>query len=79
HEGGDAAAVPAMPMTGSVIARLALGVEFTWAPPVWVHVVLWSPLVVGSVMAVLPRIKGITVALQHRYRSTEEEGRLGGT
>ena len=79
HDVGDAAVVPAMLMIGSVIVCLALGVEFTWAPPVWVHVVLWSPLVVGSVMAVLPRIKGITVALQHRYRSTEEEGRLGGT
>jgi len=30
------------------------------------------------VLMILPRIKGIAVALQHGYRSTEEEGRIGG-
>ncbi|MEK9752159.1 MAG: DUF983 domain-containing protein [Rhodospirillaceae bacterium] len=79
HDVGDGPVVPAMLVIGTVVVGLALYVEFGYEPPWWVHVVLWGPLVVGMVLGMLPPLKGLSVALQHRYRSTEEEGRLGGT
>lgn len=79
HDAGDGAVVPALLVLGAVLVGGALYVEFTYEPPLWVHIVIWGPLVVGSTMALLPRLKGIGIALQHRFRSTEEETPLGGT
>ena len=79
HDVGDGPVVPAMLLIGSIVVGLALAVELIWEPAVWVRAVLWAPLVLARVMTVLPRIKGIAVALQHAYRSTEEDGRPGGT
>jgi len=79
HDVGDGPVVPAMLLIGSIVVGLALYVEFTWLPSIWVHVALWTPLVIALTLMILPRIKGIAVALQHGYRSTEEDGRLGGT
>lgn len=75
---GDGPVVPAMLLIGAVIVGLALYVELTFEPPLWVHAVLWTPVTAAMVLGTLPRMKGIAVALQHKYRSTEEEGRLGG-
>ncbi len=79
HDVGDGPVVPAMLVIGTIVVGLALYVELRWSPPWWLHVVLWTPLVIGLVLGMLPPLKGLAVALQHRYRSTEEEGRLGGT
>ena len=57
---------------GGVIVGLALVVERTYAPPLWMHAVLWAPLTVGGTLAILPLLKGLSVALQFRFRSTEE-------
>lgn len=79
HDVGDGPVVPAMLLIGGVVVGLVFYLEFGWSPPWWVHAVLWPPLVILMVLAILPPLKGLAVALQHRYRSTEEEGRLGGT
>ena len=79
HDVGDGPVVPAMLVIGTVLVGAALYVEFTFLPPVWVHALLWIPTVLAMVLAVLPPLKGLSVALQHHYRSTEEPGRLGGT
>jgi len=79
HDVGDGPVVPAMLVIGTVVVGLALWVEFTFEPPVWVHAVLWIPSVMGMVLGMLPPLKGLSLALQHRYRSTEEPGQLGGT
>ena len=78
HDVGDGPVVPAMLLIGAIVVGLALYVEVTWEPALWVHLVMWLPMVVALVLMILPRIKGIAVALQHGYRSTEEEGRIGG-
>ncbi len=79
HDAGDGAVVPALLVLGAVIVGAALYVEFTYEPALWVHIVLWGPVSVLSTMWLLPRLKGIGIALQHRFRSTEEETPLGGT
>jgi len=79
HDVGDGPVVPALLLIGTIIVGLALYVEFSYEPSVWLHVLLWPPAVFIMVLAMLPPMKGIAVALQYRYRLTEEEGRLGGT
>ncbi len=79
HDVGDGPVVPAMLLIGTIVVAAAIYVEFTFEPPIWVHAILWTPLVFGLVLAMLPPLKGLSLALQHRYRSTEEPGQLGGT
>lgn len=79
HDAGDGAVVPALLILGSILVALALWVEFRFEPAVWVHVVLWGPIGTLMTLWLLPRLKGIGVALQHRYRSTEEPTKPGGT
>ena len=50
---------------------LILGVallEDTYAPPTWVHLAIWLPLVVVLSLALLPRVKGAIVGLQWANR-----------
>lgn len=42
NDAGDGAVVPALLLLGTVLVGLALWVEFTHEPAIWVHVVLWG-------------------------------------
>ena len=75
---GDGPVVPAMLLVGSLVVGMAAVLELTWQLPFWLHAMLWLPLAIFLVALILPPIKGLTVALQHRYRSTEEDTRPGG-
>lgn len=73
---GDGPAVFAIFLLGFLVLGGALWVEFTYDPPVWVHVVLWgigTPLIA---VVVLRFLKALLIALQ--YRNKAEEGRLAG-
>lgn len=70
---GDGPAVFAIFILGFLICGAALYVEFTYEPPVWVHLVLWglgTPLIA---LILLRFLKGLLIALQ--YRNKAEEGR----
>lgn len=77
HDAGDATAVPTLLLVGAVVVTGAL-LHLDW--PIWLHLVVWLPLGVIGTLLILPRIKGIAIALQHKYRSTETdtERKLGG-
>jgi len=79
HDTGDGPVVPLMLVIGGVVVGLALWLELSYAPPLWVHAVIWLPVVTLLTLGALPALKGVNIALQHRYRSTEEETPLGGT
>jgi len=71
HDTGDGAVVPAMLLLGSLVVGMAAYVEFSYAPPLWVHIILWIPVIFGLTMLILQPLKGISVALQYKYRSVE--------
>ncbi len=75
---GDAPVVPAILLIGGLIVGLAAAVELTWQPPLWLHAVIWLPSTSILVVFSLPPIKGLVVALQYHYRSTEEDTVPGG-
>jgi uncharacterized protein (DUF983 family) len=75
----DAADGPAffvMFFSGFVVAGSALAVEALYAPPFWVHAVLWIPLILITTLLPLRPIKGLLVALQFHHKASE--GRLAG-
>lgn len=73
-DAGDGPAVFVMLIIGFIVVGLALWMEITINPPLWVHFLLWIPLIVVLCLAALRLIKGVLVTLQ--YANKAAEGRL---
>ena len=50
---------------------VALAVDAAFAPPLWVHAVLWSVAVLGGTVGLLRPLKSLMVALHYRHRGPE--------
>lgn len=73
-DSGDGPAFFVMSIVGLVVVGLALWVEFTYEPPIWLHIVMWF-LLTGLLSLLLVRpSKGLMIALQYHHKA--EEGRL---
>ena len=54
-------------LLGVVVVGLAAVVELKFAPPIWVHMVLWTPLIlIGGILLLRPLKAGL-IALQYRH------------
>ncbi len=73
-DAGDGPAVFVILIIGFVVVGLALWMEVTANPPLWVHFLLWIPLVVALSLTALRLLKGLLIVLQ--YRNKAAEGRL---
>lgn len=71
---GDGPAVFAIFILGFVVLGAALWFEFSFNPPLWLHVVLWGIVTPVLALGLLRFLKAILIALQ--YRNKAEEGRL---
>ncbi len=60
----DAPAYFVIVIVGHVIVPLTLAVEVAFAPPYWVHAVLWLPMVIALTLGLLQPVKGTIVAAQ---------------
>jgi uncharacterized protein (DUF983 family) len=70
-DSADGPAVFAILIVGFIVAGAALVTEIAWQPAMWIHAVLWGPLVVGLSLALLRPLKGLAVALQYVNRASE--------
>ncbi|EDP66499.1 hypothetical protein BAL199_15598 [alpha proteobacterium BAL199] len=68
HDTGDGPAVFVIFILGAAVVPLALAVEAAFGPPMWLHAVLWSAVILGGTLALLRRLKGVMVALHYRHR-----------
>ncbi len=68
EDAGDGPAVFVVLLLGAVTVLLAILVESAFAPPLWVHAVLWTPLVIGGAILLLRPLKAGLIALQYRHR-----------
>lgn len=68
EDSGDGPAIFIIFILGAVVVPLALWMEASLEPPLWVHAVLWSIVVLGGTLALLRPLKAIMVALQFRHR-----------
>lgn len=73
-DAGDGPAVFVILLIGFVVVGLALWTEVSLDPPLWVHFLMWIPLIVVLSLVALRLIKGLLIALQ--YRNKAAEGRL---
>ena len=71
---GDGPAVFAIFILGFLVLGLALYVEFTYEPAVWVHVVLWGALTPLFALGLLRFLKALLIVLQ--FKNKAEEGRF---
>lgn len=68
HDSGDGPTVFVILILGAVVVALALLTESAFAPPLWLHAVLWPPLILGGAFAMLRIFKALLIALQYRHR-----------
>jgi uncharacterized protein (DUF983 family) len=63
---GDGAAIFVMQIAGGLVVFTALFVEITLAPPMWVHLIVFLPLVLVLSLGLMRPAKGVMIALQMR-------------
>src|SRR3989442_402125 len=75
-DSADGPAFFVMFFAGFIVAGAALAVEVLYAPPYWVHALLWTPLILLTTLAPLRPMKGLLIALQYHHKAAE--GRFAG-
>ena len=71
---GDGPAAFLTLVIGGIVTGLAMWLELTLHPAWWVHVLLWTPMVVLGTIYALRAGKAALLALEFRHKA--EEGRL---
>jgi uncharacterized protein (DUF983 family) len=69
QDAGDGPAVFVVLILGAVVVGLAILVEILVSPPLWLHVVLWTPVILGGAIGMLRPLKAGLIALQYRHRA----------
>ena len=67
QDAGDGPAVFVILFLGLIVVGLAAIVEIKFAPPIWVHLVLWTPLIVVGAILMLRPLKAGLIALQYKH------------
>ena len=75
-DAGDGPMVFGILIVGALVCGSALWVEFTFQPPLWVHALLWLPLICLLTGIFLRLSKSALLVLQYKHKAGE--GRLGG-
>lgn len=73
-DAGDGPAVFVILIIGFIVVGLALWLEVSYGPPLWLHFLLWVPLATILCLTALRLIKGVLITLQ--YANKAEQGRL---
>ena len=73
-DSGDGPAVFIILIAGFIVVGAALVTEILYQPPIWVHAVLWTPLILIVTLGPLRPLKGLMIALQYHHDAAE--GRL---
>jgi uncharacterized protein (DUF983 family) len=70
-DSGDGPAVFIIFILGFLIVPLALLFEAVVEPPLWLHMVIWPPVVLVGALALLRPMKGVLIALQYHFKASE--------
>ena len=71
QDSGDGPAVFVIFIIGPIVTGLAFWLEMSVAPPLWLHIVLWFPMITIGSIALLRPFKAVLVALQYRHKAGE--------
>ena len=70
-DAGDGPAVFVILLAGFLVVGSALIVEVLFAPPLWLHALLWLPLILAVTLLPLRPLKGLMIALQYHHKAAE--------
>lgn len=73
-DSGDGPAVFVILVAGFIIVGGALFVEMRYAPPYWLHALVWGSAAVILPLLLLRSFKGVLIGLQYKHKA--REGRL---
>ena len=68
-DAGDGPAVFAIILLGFLMLGAALIVEFRFAPPLWLHVAIWTPVTLLLAFGLLRPMKATLIALQYKNKA----------
>src|SRR5438874_12656758 len=67
EDAGDGPQVFVIFLLGMVIVGLAAVVEIKFAPPLWVHLALWTPLILAGAILLQRPLTALLIALPYRH------------
>ena len=67
EDAGDGPAVFLIFLLGAVAVGIAAWMELEFSPPIWVHIVVLIPIIVGGAIGLLRPMKAGMIALQYRH------------
>lgn len=76
-ETGDGPAVFVILIIGFLVTALAMALQVSVSPPLWVHMVIWTPLIIVLAIMGLQFSKSIMITLQYQTRA--EQGVIEGS
>ena len=76
-DAGDGPAAFVILLIGFITVGLALWVEVSLSPPLWLHFIIWVPLTIVLGLVALRLIKGVLITLQ--YRNSAQQGQIDRT
>jgi uncharacterized protein (DUF983 family) len=71
NDAGDGAAALVILVLGAIIVGLAFWTEFRFAPPLWLHAIIWPLVTIPLAIALIRPTKAALIAIQYRHRATE--------
>jgi uncharacterized protein (DUF983 family) len=66
---GDGAASFLIFIVGGIILGLALWLELSMSPPIWLHALLWVPLATLLTLGLLRLAKAMLIAMEYRHEA----------
>jgi uncharacterized protein (DUF983 family) len=67
EDSGDGPAVFLIFFLGAVAVGVAAWLEIEFEPPIWVHLAVLTPIIVGGAIGLLRPMKACMIALQYRH------------
>jgi uncharacterized protein (DUF983 family) len=67
EDAGDGPAVFLIFFLGAAAVSIAAWMEIEFDPPIWVHLVVLTPLILGGAILLLRPLKAYMIALQYRH------------
>ena len=68
HDSGDGPVAFIILIAGGIVVGLALIAEARYGLPVRLHLLLWLPLAMALVLALMRPLKAMLIALQYKHR-----------
>jgi uncharacterized protein (DUF983 family) len=67
EDAGDGPAVFLIFFLGALAVGIAAWMEIEFEPPIWVHLAVLTPIIVGGAIGLLRPMKAFMIALQYRH------------